>query len=147
MKISDIITENPNQKPKDSLTFADVQQMFSGKDELIRAIQQAYALPKVNTWGDAVDVGTANYWASKAKTAATTKSPKDTDKKDPVKLKDPTARRVSKFDQFGKSGKSGLFKGAVDKFKDLPGVKQFGQGWQAGADLAADLGVPKPKRK
>ena len=147
MKISDIITENPAQKSRDDLTVADIQQLYSDNPDLLRAIQQAFAHPKVKTWGDAVDVGTARYYASLRKAQPTKQRPDDTDRKDAATPKEPTARRVSKFDQFGKSGKSGLFKGAIDKVKDLPGIKQFGQGWEAGADLAADLGVPKTKRK
>jgi hypothetical protein len=53
MKINEILSEE--------MSLADVQVLFADDPEQLRYIQTAYQNPKVSTWADAIDVGSAAY--------------------------------------------------------------------------------------
>lgn len=68
MKISDIIVENQQQSNDPSL--ASLRQLFSHNPELLSYIQRAYQSPRSSgDMGLAIDIGTAEYEASKDKKA------------------------------------------------------------------------------
>ena len=72
MKINEILRED--------MTLADVQVLFADDPEQLRYIQTAYQSPKVKTWGDAIDVGSALY-ARDRRRARDGTSPSSTDSK------------------------------------------------------------------
>ena len=132
MKISDIV----ESQDKDPLSLGDVNQMFSDNPELVDYIRKAYNLPKVKTWGDAVDVGSANYYAALEKSREK-QSKKKTSKQTPGKPADTKPKdQKPRYAQIGKAGS--------DAAKKATGF--VGKSWERGARWSRALGIPSPKK-
>lgn len=137
MKITDIIFENPalQNKDKDQLTLGDVNQMFSDTPDLVDAIRKAYTLPKVKTWGDAIDVGSAKYFADQQKKRGT--QPKKQEPQQKKSADKPTKpEKTTRASRFATAGSDAVSQG----------TGFISKAWQRGGRWSSALGIPKPKR-